>query len=145
MELISTGSWSGINYWAVLVVALLTFFLGAIWYSPALFESAWMTANGYSRGEIEDLQSSLGPAGFGSAFLAYVAMALVLAIFTVVTDTHGIYNGLILGFLLWIGFVATTSLTVNLFSTRPLASWLIDVSFQLLAFLVAGAILAIWR
>lgn len=145
VEILSFGNWTSINYWAVLVVGLITFFLGAIWYSPALFESAWMTANGYTRSEIEDLQSSLGPVGFGSTFLAYLAMALVLAVFTVATSSQGVMNGLALGFMMWLGFVATTSLTVNLFSTRPLSSWLIDVSFQLVAFLVAGTILAVWR
>lgn len=145
MEMISLGSWTGINYWAVLVVALATFFLGAVWYSPALFEGAWMTANGYNRGDVENLQSSLGPVGFGGAFLAYLAMALVLGAVTVVTNADGMLDGIALGFLMWLGFVATTSLTVNLFSTRPLSSWLIDASFQLVAFLVAGVILAIWR
>lgn len=145
MEMISIGSWTGINYWAVLVVALATFFLGAIWYSPALFEGAWMAANGYSRDDIEDLQSSLGPVGFGGAFLAYLAMALVLGVVAVVTNADGVLDGLALGSLMWLGFVATTSLTVNLFSTRPLSSWVIDASFQLVAFLIAGVILASWR
>ena len=145
MEMISPGSFTGINYWAVLVAALATFFLGAVWYSPALFETAWMTANGYSREQVDDLQSSLGAAGFGSVFIAYLAMSLILAVFAAAANAQVIFDGLVLGFLAWAGFAATTGLAVNMFSTRPLASWAIDAAFQLVAFLIAGAILALWR
>ena len=35
-----------INHWAVLVSALILWFLGAAWYSPALFAKPWMAALG---------------------------------------------------------------------------------------------------
>ena len=34
------------NHWAILVSALLLWFLGAIWYSPALFARPWMAMLG---------------------------------------------------------------------------------------------------
>ena len=35
-----------INYLAVGVAALATFFLGALWYSPLLFGKLWLKAHG---------------------------------------------------------------------------------------------------
>src|SRR2546422_5509273 len=39
---------SNVNILAVLVAALLTFVLGAFWYSPILFARQWMQAQGYT-------------------------------------------------------------------------------------------------
>ncbi|MBT8100109.1 MAG: DUF1761 domain-containing protein [Gammaproteobacteria bacterium] len=54
-------------------------------------------------------------------------------------------DGLLLGFMVWLGFVAPTGLAVNLFSTRPIASWTIDAGFQLIALLIAATVFAVWR
>lgn len=143
MDFIST--FSHINYWAVIVAALVTFFLGGLWYSPAMFEEVWMTANGYSEEQVKQMQSALGAAGFGSAFLAYLLMAAVFAMLAAAFGVKSIGGGLLLGVLIWLGFVATTGLTVTLFSIRPLTTWLIDAAYQLVFLLVTGAILGLWR
>lgn len=38
MASLTTALFSEINYWAVIVAGLLTFFLGGLWYSPAMFD-----------------------------------------------------------------------------------------------------------
>lgn len=73
MGLLSIDAFAGVNYWAVLVAGLLTFFLGGLWYSPVLFGQIWMQANGYEEQQVRELQSALGPAGFASAAAAYTA------------------------------------------------------------------------
>ncbi len=145
VTLLSLGLFSHINYWAVIVAGLLTFFIGGLWYSPALFEAAWMTANGYNEEQARHIQSSLGTVGFASAFLCYLAMAMVFALLITMLDIDSVWGGLLLGFLIWLGFVATSGLTVNLFSVRSLAAWGIDAGYQFVFLLMTGAILAAWR
>ncbi|MBT8078594.1 MAG: DUF1761 domain-containing protein [Gammaproteobacteria bacterium] len=145
MDIISTNLFSQVNYWAVVVAALVTFFLGGLWYSPALFEELWMNANGYSEEQVKQMQSALGVTGFAGAFLAYLLMAMVFALLLAVLNIESVGGGLLLGILIWFGFVATTGLTVNLFSIRPLSSWSIDAAYQLVFLLVTGAILGLWR
>ena len=145
MDMISTSLFSQVNYWAVIVAALVTFFLGGLWYSPAMFEEMWMNANGYSEEQVKQLQAALGVIGFGSALLAYLAMALVFALLAAALGVNSIGGGLLLGGLIWLGFVATTGLTVNLFSVRPLSTLLIDAAYQLVFLLITGAILGLWR
>ena len=52
-----------INYLAVLVAALATFFLGALWYSPILFAKAWMRAHDYTPEKLHQMKKKppLGP------------------------------------------------------------------------------------
>jgi hypothetical protein len=35
-----------VNYWAIVVVAIAAFVMGAIWYSPLLFGKAYMEVRG---------------------------------------------------------------------------------------------------
>ncbi len=145
METLASGTFSNLNYWAVLVVALMSFFLGGLWYSPALFEGSWMNANGYTVEQVKDIQSRLGLAGFAATFAAYLVMSLALAMLLRITGTDNVRSGVTIAALVWLGFVAALSLTVNLFSTRSLAAWMIDAGYHLIALIVGGIVLTLWR
>src|SRR2546429_1612246 len=47
---------ANVNILAVLVAALLTFVLGAFWYSPILFARQWMQAQGYTPEKIAEMK-----------------------------------------------------------------------------------------
>lgn len=145
MTTISMGLLGEINYWAVLVAGVAGFFLGGLWYSPVLFENAWMQANGYAPEQVRQIQTTLGAVGFGTALLSYLAIAFVFALLVTALGIDSVIGGIAIGALLWFGFVATTGLAVNLFSDRPVGAWLIDTGFQLLLLTVTGIILALWR
>ena len=48
------------------------------------------------------------------------------------------------GFAVWLGFVTTVQLTSVLFAKQPLKLYLINTGYQLVCYLVMGAILAVW-
>ncbi len=134
-----------INYLAVLVAAVATFAIGALWYSPLVLGKAWMEAHGYTPDELERMRKTAARAYFLS-FLCYLVMALVYAVLISLTAATTALSGLWLGFLLWLGFVATTGLTSHLFGReRPIAVYLIDAGFQLVYLLLMGVLLALWR
>ena len=64
-----------VNYLAVLVAAVVTFVIGGIWYSRALFGPRWMAAVGKT--EEECRKGNRGTALFG-AFVSALMMAYVL-------------------------------------------------------------------
>ena len=45
----------------------------------------------------------------------------------------------------WLGFAATTSFGTSLFSLQPTRLWIINTSYNLVAFVVAGVLLALGR
>src|SRR5258706_16288877 len=47
---------ANINILAVIVAAVLTFVLGAVWYSPVLFAKQWMAAQGYTQERLEEMK-----------------------------------------------------------------------------------------
>ena len=133
-----------VNYLAVGVAALATIFIGALWYSPLLFHKLWVKAHGYSEEKVEQMRKTAGRAFVVSLF-CYVVMAFVLAVLVSYAGVSTVLQGAFLGFLVWIGFLATLGLTAHVYSERPLSIYLIDAGYQLVYAVTMGVILAAWR
>jgi hypothetical protein len=130
-----------INYLAVIAAAGSTFLIGGLWYSPLLFQGAWLAANGPSAAGGEkggEARIFLG------AFILSLIMALNLAAFLSGPDTTAAW-GATAGALAGVGWVALGIAVVALFERRPLTYALINGGYWAVAFTVMGAILGAWR
>lgn len=136
-------SLAGVNVLAVLVAAVLTFGLGALWYSPLLFARRWMAAHGYSEADVARMQAGMGPS-YALAFACWLAMAAVLAL-VAPHFGEGVGPTLHAGLLLWLGFSATVGLIANRFSDKPLSAWLIDAGYQVTSVAIMAVVLGAWR
>jgi uncharacterized protein DUF1761 len=136
---------ANVNILAVLVAALLTFVLGAFWYSPVLFAKQWMAAQGYTPEKLEAMKKRGATRAYVVSVLCYVVMAYVVALLASYTNSTTLAQGLWLGFLSWLGFAATIGLTAQMFSDKPIAAWVIDAGYQLAYLLIMGALLSVWR
>lgn len=135
-----------VNVWAVLAAAVASMAIGFLWYSPLLFAKPWMVAMGYDpedKARIAAMQKSAGPKYLVS-FLASLLGAFVLGkiVFHMVVWTS--YQGMKVGFVIWLGFVMTVQLTDKLFADRPWNLFLINTGYQLASCLAMGAILGRW-
>ena len=133
-----------INFLAVLVAALATFFIGALWYLPLLFGKLWMKTHGYTHEKMQEMQKTAMRA-YAVSLFCYLVMATVLVMLVGMTNATTVSQGMGLGFLCWLGFAAIIGLTANMFSEKPLSTYLIDAGYQLVYLLAMGAILAVWR
>jgi hypothetical protein len=130
-----------INYLAVLVAAIITFIIGGLWYSPALFGQRWMLAVGKSEQDCKRTNMGMAYAG---AFVSAVMMAYVLALFIGFAQAKTILSGAGIGLWAWVGFVAAPKLSNYLFSGWSRDLYLINNGYHLVSLLVMGAILAVW-
>ena len=139
--------WMGVNVWAVLVCAVATMVVGFLWYSPALFANPWMVLMGYDpndKAKIAEMQKSAGPS-YAMSFVASILSAFVLGKLIAVAGAAKAYDGLKIGMVVWLGFVTTVQLTNALFSRQRNKLYLINTGYQLVCYLVMGAILGVWR
>jgi hypothetical protein len=144
--MIGAHSFAGISFWAVLVSAIATMVIGFLWYSPMLFANPWMRLMGIDpndKAKLAELQKGAGRT-YGLAFFASIASAVVLAKIIGVTRVNTIPYGMKIGFAVWLGFVTTVQLTGALFGKQPARLYLINTGYQLVCYLVVGAILAKW-
>lgn len=148
--------WPPLNWLAVLVAGIIIFLLGGLWYSPVLFAKKWTALQGRTEEQMRAQAASANmPVMYLSAFICGLITAWVLAlIMRHVTATMGItpgsssvwmLHGALIGFMCWLGFAATTSYAMALFSGKPKQLWLIDSMYNLVSFVLAGIILAVWR
>ena len=136
----------GVNLWSVLVAAVATMILGFLWYSPLLFAKPWTLAMGYDpndKAKMDEMRKGAGKL-YGITFVASLISAFVLAKIIDVTTVNSALYGMKIGFAVWLGFVTTVQLTSTLFKKRPIKLYLIDTGYQLVCYLVMGAILAKW-
>lgn len=131
-----------VNYVAVVVAAVGTFILGALWYSPVLFGKAWVAAHGYGPDQIEAMRKGAGKA-YTVSLLCYLVMAWVMGVLVTRIGIDSLIGGIKLGALCWLGFAATIGLTAHMFSERKLATYVIDAGYQLAYLLLMGMVLAI--
>ena len=132
-----------VNPYAVLACSVAIFLLGAAWYSPFLFAKPWVTLLGKTP---EELQKTSNPLMFVVGFLTGLISCYVLAVVVSFSGATSLMDGAFVGFLCWMGFAGATSYNnqVN-FVKKPRALWAIDSGYNLVSFLIAGAVLAFWK
>jgi hypothetical protein len=131
-----------INHLAVIVSALILWFLGAAWYSPALFAKPWMAMLGIKKGE-GNKNSLL--AGMISSLICDLVLSFILAHFVIWTGTATFGWGALIGFLCWVGFFAAPNLPQGIYENRPFKLFAINNGYWLVGLIVVGGLLAVWR
>ena len=129
-----------INVLAVVVSAVAAMVVGFVWYSPPLFEKAWLEDIGRTREQIE----GDSPLKFLVAFIGSLLMAYILARLLEIVGGPSIELGILLAVVVWVAFVAATSAVNFAFAGRPVRLWLIENGNHLITLLVMGAILGVW-
>ena len=136
-----------INYWAVLVAAVANMVLGGLWFGP-IFGKMWVKASGMTSEKIEEAKKKGMAGSYALMFLGSLVMAYVLAHSLVFGNaylgTSGVTAGLMVGFWNWLGFVAPVTIGVVLWDGKSWKYWAITYFYNLVGFLIMGAILAVW-
>jgi len=136
-----------LNWLAVLLAALSTMVVGFLWYSPLLFAKAWMREMGYDpndKAKTDEMKKTAGPAYAGS-FAASLLSAFTLALILHGLRSEDLHFGLMASFHIWLGFVATVQFTGALFARQSMKLFAINTGYQLVCYLVMGAILTLWK
>lgn len=131
-------SLAGINWLAVIVGVVVSNALGFLWYGP-LFGKAWAKALGK---KMEDLQGS--PTMYVVTVVASLITMIVLAAAVAAFGSTALLEGAVVGALLWFGIGATQSYVGATFEGRSMAVWQISALYNLVVFVVMGAVFAAW-
>ena len=135
-----------VNYVAVLVGGVLIFLLGGLWYSPVLFARKWMALMGKTEADMRAAAATGSmPLMYLRAFLCGLISSWVLAIVLNHFINLTPLRGALVGVLCWLGFAGVTSYATAVFTMKPKLLWLIDSGLNLVSFVLAGILLAVWR
>ena len=145
-----------INWLAVFVAAIVIFVLGGLWYSPVLFAKRWIALQRKTEEQMRaEAASANMPLLYVGAAVTSVLIAFTLALIlghigrdpAIAEPGGGVSaaHGALIGFVCWLGFAASTSYATATFSGKPKPLWFIDTAYNLVCFVIAGIILAVWR
>lgn len=129
-----------LNYLALLVAVLVNMGLGALWYSPILFGKIWAKLVGIKQSDMGKMTN-----GYLVTTLGSIIQVFILANMIVWTGISGVMFGLELGFIVWLGFVAVTSIADVVFAKKPWKLWLINNGYYLVVLMINGALLSYWQ
>ncbi len=126
------------NWLGVFVATLLSFGLGALWYSPLLFMQRWCRESGVDPGK--DMASPVKV--YVTTFLLTLMSAFTLAFLLGPYPEVG--NALMVAVMIGVGLTAA-SMGINYqFAGKSQVYWFIDAGFHVCRFAVIALTLALW-
>jgi hypothetical protein len=136
-------SWdfTGVNWIAVVIAAVVGLVIGFVWYAPQVFGRRWAESAGIELPGPGNVQ----PTVYVLAVVSVLVTAYVLALLVKATGAASIIDGAVLGFLAWLGFVATWTLTGVIFERKPWMYWYLNAGQGLISLVVMGAILGYFK
>ncbi len=132
-----------VNYLAVLVATIASFVSGFLWYGP-LFGKKWQKMMKFTEKSMKSMNLTPMKA-MTLGFITTLITVYVLAMFIKVAGATTISGGLLVGFWIWLGFIATTTLGSYLWEGKSLNLYFFNNAFNIINILIVSAILSVWQ
>jgi surface polysaccharide O-acyltransferase-like enzyme len=137
-------SFPHVNYLAILVSGVAIFMLGGLWYS-LLFKKPWVALMGIPEEKMKEGAGGAMPFFLLLAFLCALVISYIMAIVINHFSPFSPMRGVMVGTMMWVGFAAPTSFATAVFSMTKKPLWMINTTYNLVSFIIAGVILSVWR
>jgi hypothetical protein len=125
-----------VDWLTVGVAAVLNMIIHFVWYSKWLFGPVWIKLSELKEKDIKKTKSS-----FFFGFLVSLFIAYFLAFFEGHLGVASVSDGMFIGFLLWLGFIATTEISSVIWCKKPSKLFVLHTSCRLLSFLVMSGVI----
>lgn len=131
-----------VNWLAVVLATLSTMVVGGVWYTKGVFGTKWMKLLGKKE---KDLPQSMAP--MVTTLLVTFITAIVLAHMTYMAagfyDVPFLHAALTTALWAWLGFTAARMITHDAFEGRPKALTLMNITHELVTFVVMGLVIGL--
>ncbi len=130
-----------VNYLAVIVSTIAALVIGFVWYAPQVFGKRWMAYLGTTQAVL----GQPGPMGIVAGLVAAFVNSWVLALLALNLGGTTVSDGIMLGILTWLGFMATLTAAQIAFLKQPWGLWLVNNGHNVIAQVVMAAIVTAWH
>jgi hypothetical protein len=126
----------------VWIASIVFFVLGAIWYS--VVATPWVAAIGKTMDQLTR-EHGTSPLPYVVGFVAILVMCYTLAWLMQRVQATTLFDGLRLGAIVAIGFIAATLALNYGFEARSVTLWLINSVYLVVGLALSGAIIGGWK
>ena len=127
-----------INYFAVIVAAMVAVVIGLIWYNPAVFGKKWASLLGRDTMDLGNPK-----VGYALTVLGAVVMSAALAEVLKFAGATTVPGGWKIAGLVWLGFAASTGLVNAVVVGKKSELYLLEQAHHLVTLLVAAMVLVL--
>lgn len=131
-----------INWLAVVVAAIASMVIGALWYGP-FFGKPWMKLAGITQTAMKKAKKGMWKR-YLIGLINRAVMAAILALIINLTQLQTVLTGIVMGILVWLGFIATVSLGGVLWEGKKFKFYILNNGFELISIIAMGAIIGAW-
>ncbi|MHA6670267.1 DUF1761 domain-containing protein [Homoserinimonas sp. A447] len=130
-----------INWWAVIVATLSTMVVGSVWYAPRVFGTWWeKTAR-------VETKSNAVVAIIVTIIVSFISAWVLAGAAAIAQHFYGgafLANTIVTAIILWAGFTAARFITHDAFENRPRMLTLLNISHELVTYLVMALIIGLF-
>lgn len=130
-------AFSGLNYIAVVVAAIVAFVVGFVWYSKPLFGNMWMKEAGIDEMKMKNSMAMAAISGLIAALISAFILAVLIKSLQAATFTDGI----LIALAVWIGFYVTIEIVRMSFENSSMKLFFINVFHHLFALVLMSVVL----
>ena len=142
-----------VNPAAVLVSAVLFFFLGSLWYSNMMFAQPWQNSVGITKETMEkriaagetNIFSSLVLMFASGLLMSYVLAQFIERMIRLQPKKDPFHVAVETAWWAWLGFIATYLIGPVAFESKSWVYYTINSGYWLCGMLMTGAIVGYWR
>ena len=131
----------GVNYLAVIVAAVVAILIGFAYYAPQTMGKRWMAYLGTTQAQL----GNPGGAGMAAGIISALLNSWVLAVLSLNLGGKTLTDGVMLGVICWLGFMATITAAQIAFEKKPWGLWVLNNIHNVVVQAVMGAIVTVWR
>ena len=139
-------TFSGLNFWGVLLAFVVSFISGGIWFGPKTFYPIWMRERGIESGRLDDNHKPV--VLFVGTAISILIQTLTLGLIIASLSHHskiGVGTGALVGLTLGVGIGMFASLSHRLFGGDNFKVWIIETANDAINLTIAGAIIAFFN
>ncbi|MFH0970643.1 MAG: DUF1761 domain-containing protein [Candidatus Diapherotrites archaeon] len=131
----------GVNWLAVIVAAVVSLIIGNLWYSPSFFGKQWMRISGHSTKDMKKGTKGLSSDTMVKGFILLLVQAFVLAQLFGWIVVSTVVDGVIIGFWVWLGFIAVTKMMSVLHGKKTIEWFYLSSGHYLVSTLAMSIVL----
>lgn len=133
-----------INWLAVVLAAVSSMVVGAVWYAKPVFGRRWMRLSGITEADTQKGAALPLIITFVVSFLTAAVLAGSAALAQHFYEGNFLLNAVLTAVILWIGFTASRMLTHDLFDRRPSSLTVLNLAHELVTVVVMGLIIGLF-
>ena len=130
------------NIIAILAAIVFNMLIGSLWYSPLLFGKKWMKLINFTE---KDIENGMSPGIIITAIIIALVEGYFINVLQNAIGITSIMNSLLLGVIVWAGFVATTFLNTILYENKPISLYFLNIGHYLVSFIGMSIIINLFR